>query len=315
MFKQSMRNLLLAFLSFSSPTEAFNQKVVQANGLDFWTESFGNPQDPPILLIMGHARQGLMWHQAFCEKLASQGYFVIRYDHRDTGLSSSIDYKKKPYSFMDMGKDAIAILDSYQVPKAHIVAYSMGCPITVLIGSHYPQRVSTMTLISGSIDFRPCLDALDGKANKHKLSPSGPEYVKWVRSFATNMPENQKDLVDRIVQGDMVLNGSGIHFDEALHRQLAMQSVLRSKTTAGSMNHRSATEASFPLYRDAAQKVKTPTLIIQGDHDTIFPVDHGEYMKSQIPNSQLVIIPKMGHSLNEAFYEEVIDQIMKVTGK
>lgn len=315
MFKRSIRFLLLGFLSSFSPAEALTQKVVQANGLDFWTESFGNPKDPTILLIMGYARPGLMWPQAFCEQLSSRGYFVIRYDSRDTGLSSPIDYKKHPYSFIDMSKDAISILDSYKISKAHIVAYSQGCPITLITGAYYPERVSSMTLISGSLDFRPCLDAIDGKAHKHQLSPCSPVYVSWANSFATNKPNNQQELVERIVQGESILNGTSVPFDEALYHQLALQNVVSTKSANGSINHRKATDASFPLYHQAAAQVRAPTLIIQGTHDVVFPVDHGAYMKSKIPNAELIVIQNMGHILNAAFYKGVIDHIVNLTQK
>ena len=133
--KGKIFTFLLGFLCLSSFLQAFEQKVVQTNGLEFWTESFGKKENPALLLIMGSGSQGIQWPQKFCEQLANKGYFVIRYDHRDVGLSSTIDYQKTPYTLLDMGKDAISILDSYGIKKAHIVGFSMGGPIALLIGS------------------------------------------------------------------------------------------------------------------------------------------------------------------------------------
>lgn len=315
MFRKIIKFLLLCFLLTSHNIHAFNQKVVQVNGLQFWTENFGNPNDPAILLMMGYARPGLMWDQVFCEQLANRGFFVIRYDSRDTGLSSTIDYKKHPYNFLDMSKDAIAILDDYNISAAHFVAYSQGCPITLIAGAHFPKRVTSMTLISGSLDFRPCMDAIDGKQYSHKLSPSAPSYVNWVRSFTKNPPKDQKELVARLVQGEAILSGTGISFDENLHQQLALQTVVREKNNNAAINHRKATEASLDLYQQAASKVQAPTLIIQGTHDSVFPVDHGEDIKKAIPNSQLVIMQNMGHALNSAFYNDIIDHIVNLVKK
>lgn len=86
--------MLGLFLLLSQSLHALEPKVVFANGLEFWTESFGNKKDPAVLLIMGTGGQGLLWPQKFCEKLADQGFYVIRYDNRDTGVSSTIDFKQ-----------------------------------------------------------------------------------------------------------------------------------------------------------------------------------------------------------------------------
>src|SRR6187401_121002 len=109
---------LLCFFMFSLVFQtvfAFEQKVIKANGLYFWTENFGRPKDPALILIMGSGGQGLLWPQKFCEELANKGYYVIRYDNRDTGLSSAIDYQKTPYTLVDMAKDVTLILDGYGI--------------------------------------------------------------------------------------------------------------------------------------------------------------------------------------------------------
>src|SRR3990167_10332674 len=99
---------------------------IDANGLELWAESFGNSENSPIILIMGAGGQDILWPTEFCQALAGQGYFVIRYDHRDTGFSSSIDFDAHPYTLLEMAADVVHILDHYQLQHAHMVGVSMG---------------------------------------------------------------------------------------------------------------------------------------------------------------------------------------------
>ena len=96
-----------------------------------------------------------MWPTEFCEKLADTGFYVIRYDHRDTGFSAYCDFEKNPYTLLDMAKDGAGLLDSIGVQKAHVVGLSMGGPITELIAVNFPEKVLSITLMATSPDFRP----------------------------------------------------------------------------------------------------------------------------------------------------------------
>src|SRR6516164_8086208 len=95
--------------------------MIETNGIDIWTEDFGNGADPTILLIMGAAGQGIMWPDELCQALVESGRHVIRYDNRDTGQSTSFDFSAKPYTMSDMAGDAIGVLDAYSVLAAHVV--------------------------------------------------------------------------------------------------------------------------------------------------------------------------------------------------
>ncbi len=138
----------------------YQPTVVQTNGLELWTESFGDNKHPTILLIMGSGSQGVLWPQSFCEQLALQGYYAIRYDHRDTGLSSSIHYQDHPYTLLDLAKDALGILDYYQIEQAHLVGASMGGSVSMLLAAHYPERVASLALLMSTMDLRPAFRVL-----------------------------------------------------------------------------------------------------------------------------------------------------------
>src|SRR3954451_12875306 len=102
------------------------ERMVEANGVELCTESFGDPADPPILLIMGIGASMLWWEEDFCRLLADGGRFVIRYDHRDTGRSATYECGRPGYSGADLAADAVRVLDAYEIPVAYLVGVSAG---------------------------------------------------------------------------------------------------------------------------------------------------------------------------------------------
>lgn len=123
--------------------------------ISLWYETFGEKKNPPLLLIAGGLCQGILWPDEFCEALAKKGLYVIRYDHRDSGLSTCVDFTKAPYSLYDMAEDATQLLDYLKIEKAHACGISMGGVIAELMSAHFPERISTIALFSTSCDLRP----------------------------------------------------------------------------------------------------------------------------------------------------------------
>lgn len=291
------------------PFQPIHQKLIHANKIDLWTESFGKAEDPAILLIMGCGAPGLLWHQRFCQRLADKGLFVIRYDHRDVGLSSMIEYQTSPYSLLDMANDALAILDRYGIQKAHIVGGSMGGVIGMLLAAHFPYRVSTLTLMMTTADGRSTLDALQEKQPRSFLSPPDPAILEWMKSYTLNPPKTLAQKEKKFLEVGHIQNGSAVPFDEKLYRQLAFQSFLKTRNLDGIFKHLKAWEASCEQHIQTISKIKVPTLILHGDQDPIFPLDHSTALQEAIPQAQLVIIPGMGHGLNTHFYDILIEKI------
>ena len=135
----------------------YNGKYVKRDNIDLWTETFGKSEDPAILLISGAMAPARFWTDEFCTYLASQGFFVIRFDHRDTGLSSPVDYAKNPYDLDDLVEDVIAILDAYDLHNAHLIGHSMGGMIAQFCALKYPERCKSITVISGRSLKEPAL--------------------------------------------------------------------------------------------------------------------------------------------------------------
>jgi pimeloyl-ACP methyl ester carboxylesterase len=122
--------------------------MVRSDDLELAAEAFGNPLDAPLLLIMGVGGSMLLWPAAFCEKLASRGFYVFRYDNRDTGRSTFWPPGAPDYGVDELADDAISILDAFGVPRAHIVGLSMGGIVGQIAALAHPNRMLSLTLIS-----------------------------------------------------------------------------------------------------------------------------------------------------------------------
>src|SRR5919108_4989276 len=127
-----------------------SERTVRADGIELATQTFGDASDQPVLLIMGAMASMLWWPEEFCRRLSGSGRYVIRYDNRDTGLSTTYEPGKPGYTSADMIDDAVRLLDGYGLPAAHIVGMSMGGAIAQSVALEYPERVLSLTAISTS---------------------------------------------------------------------------------------------------------------------------------------------------------------------
>jgi pimeloyl-ACP methyl ester carboxylesterase len=115
--------------------------MIEANRVELCTEPFGDPADPPILLIMGIGGSMLWWEKGFCQMLAGGGRFVIRYDHRDTGRSVTYEPGHPGYTGADLVADAAGVLDAYGLPAAHVVGVSAGGGFAQLLALDFADRI------------------------------------------------------------------------------------------------------------------------------------------------------------------------------
>lgn len=301
-------------MAITLPLLSGEGKMAKANGIDIWYETFGKKDDPALLLIMGGFCQGIMWPTEFCEKLAREGFYVIRYDHRDTGLSTCFDFKKQPYNLLDMAKDGIGLLDALRIEKADLVGLSMGGPIAELMSVHFPSRVSTITLMATSCDFYPMSMAYDEvPTSTNSLSRPKEIYLQWMLKFLKAPPQTTEEALEMRVDCWRILNGTVIPFEEQYYRELHREFLSRIKHPESMTNHLDAIKNSFDLVRTIPRQVKVPTLIMHGSEDTIFPPDHGQALAKEIQGSTFIPVHGFGHVPNGYFYDMFIANIKKLT--
>lgn len=307
------RSFFLKCISFFCALPLFASaegQIAKANEIDIWYETFGQKEDPAILLIMGGLCQGILWPIEFCEQLANEGYYVIRYDHRDAGFSTCFDFQKNPYDLMDMAKDGIGLLDSLGIEKANLVGLSMGGPIAELMSVHFPERVSTITLMATSTDFRSGIYAFDKlPIEEGWLSPPLPIYLNWMHKFLNQPAQNQEEALEQRLEAWQILNGFVVPFETERYREIHAEFLSRMKHPESLTNHIEAIKKSYDLVSSVASQVRVPTVIFHGTSDPIYPPDHGIALSKAIRGCKYIVVEGFGHVPNKAFYDLFVSEI------
>jgi pimeloyl-ACP methyl ester carboxylesterase len=277
------------------------EKMIATNGVEICTESFGDPADPAILLIMGAMASMLWWDEELCRKLAARKRYVIRYDNRDTGRSTSYEPGPVQYSINEMVDDAIGVLDAYGIDRAHIVGMSLGGMIAQILAVKEPARVLTITMIASSLfgPERPDLPPIDAKVLAHHAAGAD---IDW---------SDETSVVDFMVGGWQLLAGSAHPFDEGRARQLATQEFRRATNLLSMMNH--ATLGGGEEWYDKIPQIDLPALVIHGTEDPVLPYEHALALATEIDGAALLTLKGTGHELPRNDWETIIDAIVRHT--
>lgn len=277
-----------------------SERIIAGDGIELCTESFGQAEDPTVLLIMGATASMIWWEEAFCCKLAEAGRFVIRYDNRDVGRSTSYPPGSPDYTFKDMADDAIRVLDAYGIEKAHVAGMSMGGMLTQMIALRHAQRVRSITLIATS-NFAP------------DLPPMEERIVKFFENAGTVDWSSEQAVIAFTVERARLLVGSKHEFACQQITRLATAEVRRANNIASMNNH--ALISGGEEYLTRTGEIAAPALIIHGTEDPIIPYPHGTALARLIPGAELVTLQGTGHELAHADWEAIIAAIVKHTAR
>jgi pimeloyl-ACP methyl ester carboxylesterase len=286
------------------------EKTAKVGDIEIVYDTFGNPSNPPMLLVMGLGAQMIRWDEAFCKALAAQGRWVIRFDNRDVGLSSKFDDAgvpnvmaliggqtvDVPYTLREMASDAVGLLDELGVKEADVVGVSMGGMIAQTMAIHYPDRVRTLTSIMSSTG-NPDLPQPTDEAMAALLAPPASSRDEYIKNS---------------LMSAKVLHGPHYPLDEDYVRSYSEISYDRCYNPSGFTRQLSAVIASGSR-KDALGSVKIPTLVIHGDADPLVPVEGGKDTAKSIPDADLFIIDGMGHSFPTEVVPQILQAILKHT--
>jgi pimeloyl-ACP methyl ester carboxylesterase len=278
----------------------------QANGIELEYETFGDPSDPAMLLVMGLGIQLLGWDEAFCKALVERGFFVIRYDNRDVGLSTKIEDAPVPdmlglmagdgssaaYRVEDMADDAAGLLDHLGIEAAHVVGVSMGGMIAQALAINHPERVLSMTSIM-STTGDPEVGQADQSALPALISPAPADRDAFI--------EHQLGLF-------RLIGSPGFPMDEDRIRALIAASYDRMHYPIGFLRQLAGIVAS-PDRTQALASVRAPTLVIHGEDDPLIRISGGEATAKAVPGAKLVRIAGMGHDLPPQVWPQIIGEI------
>jgi pimeloyl-ACP methyl ester carboxylesterase len=239
----------------------------------------------------------------FCERLASGPRFVIRYDHRDTGRSVTYPPGAPQYTLRDLAADAVGLLNGFGLATAHLVGMSMGGSIAQLVALDHPDRVASLTLIATS-SVSPLQPDPDLPGMSEEL---------LARFAARPMPDwsDRAAVIEFLVDSQRLLSGSR-PFDEAAARAALGRVVDRSTAIASSMTNHNVMEGG-DRWRDRLGGITTPTLVIHGSEDPVFPQGHGLALAREIPGAQLLLLERTGHELPRTVWDLVIPPLLRHT--
>lgn len=279
-------------------------------------DTFGDLSHRPLLLVMGLGAQMIAWDEGFCEALAEQGHYVIRFDNRDCGLSTKFDAAGTPdmqslvaslaagetpaipYTLDDMADDAVALLDHLNLPSAHICGASMGGMIVQTVALRHPERVRSLTSIYSSTGDR-------------SLPQATPEAMA---ALTSPVPPDLEGFLERSLYVSKTIGSPGFPFDEAQQRTKATRSFERGLCPEGTSRQMVAIIAHGDR-TPGLRALTIPTLVIHGTADPLIPLPCGEATAAAIPGAELLVIEGMGHDLPRDAWPQMVSAISGLTAQ
>jgi pimeloyl-ACP methyl ester carboxylesterase len=290
-----------------------NEKIAVNVGtakIDIAYEQIGDYDAPPVLLVQGLGAQLIAWPDGFCTAIAEHGLRVIRFDNRDTGRSSHITHAPAPdlpavllgdlssvsYTLSDMAADTIGLLDALDISSAHLVGISMGGAIAQTVAIEYPDRVRSLTsMMSTTGDM--------------KVGQATPETMKTL--FSEPPAVTRKDVIDRQVKAFSVIGSPGFETDPGEVVARAARAYDRGYDPTGIARQAVASLASGDR-TELLHNLDLPVLVIHGLNDVMVDVGGGRATAAAIPNSKLVLVKGLGHSLPRELWSEFAELIADI---
>ncbi|AZA82281.1 alpha/beta hydrolase [Chryseobacterium lactis] len=294
-------------------------EIVRIGEVDLAYEIFGMKTNNDIILISGLGSQMIRWENSFCSLLVGKGFRVIRFDNRDAGSSvfnsqkeinskqnieeqfSTLHENEIPYSLTDMVYDVIGLLDHLKIDKVHIAGRSMGGIIGQLMASFYPARVRTLTIIM-STSLHPA------------LPPPDPEIMQIMMQPGTDPVVDKEQYIKEKIDFTEKISGTLYKPDHNRERTLIEEELQRLKTKNGIIRQLMAI-GSWKYNPEILKEIKVPTLVIHGTDDLIFHPDCGKDIAASIPDSELILIEGMGHSIPTELYGLICKSIIDLAQK
>jgi pimeloyl-ACP methyl ester carboxylesterase len=284
------------------------EQIAKSNGIEIAYETFGEPDRPTLLLIMGLGMQMVAWDPEFCGMLADRGFHVVRFDNRDVGHSTKIEGGPKPnplaamvgftgsasYRLDDMADDTAGLLDHLGADAAHVVGASLGGMVAQTLAIRHPGRVASLcSVMSTTGNRRVGMPRLRAFMTLLKRSPKEREaYVEWVVGVVR------------------IIGSPGFPFDEERIRRRAGEAFDRSRYPIGIARQLVAVSASGDRTGEL-RKLRVPTVVIHGTDDPLIPIRAGRATARAIPDSKLVEVPGMGHDLPPQAWERIVNEIAR----
>ena len=293
-----------------SPYAHFMQetKVDLGNGIQLHVEAGGDPEHPAVLLVMGLGAQMLFWPDFFCKSLIDQGYYVIRFDNRDIGLSSKIRHKGQrlntfklmgrfavglqnqgsAYTLFDMADDVALLIERLGLKNPHIIGASMGGMIAQILAAKYADKIGKLGLLFTS--------------NNQPLLP--PPFPKQLSSLIGKPDSRDEEgIVSHSLKVFNIIGSPG-YINQVDALQTARKLYQRSYYPAGVLQQFLAILCTGSLLQ-LDKQIQHPTLVVHGSRDRLLPPSHGKAVAKAIPAAKFELIHGMGHDIPPHFIPQL----------
>jgi pimeloyl-ACP methyl ester carboxylesterase len=274
-------------------------------GVTLCYETFGDPDDTPILLIMGLATQMIAWHEDFCAELAERGFYVVRFDNRDIGRSTHFDFRPptvgqmlrrsfrpEQYTLSDMATDTAGLLRELDIAPAHVVGVSMGGMIGQVLAAEHPEVIRSLTSMMSTTGSR------------WRGQPAFSVY----RYLVQPPPRDREGYIERSAQVFGLVGSTGFDRDEAYIRERAGRAFDRGYDIRAGGRQLGAIVASGDR-TETLRRITAPTLVIHGSVDKMIRPSGGRATARAIPGARLKLIEGLGHDLPRGVWPQIIDGI------
>ncbi|MFX1573363.1 MAG: alpha/beta fold hydrolase [Promethearchaeota archaeon] len=287
----------------------------KVNDIEIEYETIGDPNSKPLLLIAGLGGQLLAWSDEICENLAENGFFVIRFDNRDVGLSTKFEeagipdmmevaaaynrgeVPKLPYTLEDMADDAIGVLNILNIKKSHICGASMGGIIAQILAYKHPSRVLSLTVIIST-------------TGNPALPRAKPEIMA---QFFAPVPSEREAYIKEMVKRDNLIYGN-FKYDEVQGREYRTKEYDRSYYPEGIARQMAATAVPGNI-QPYISAIRAPTLVIHGKEDPFNSIEAGKEIASTIPGAELLLLDGMGHSFPRELIPRIVNALVMNSNK
>ncbi len=265
-------------------------------------ETFGDPGDPALLLVNGLGSQCIAYRSEWCERFAAEGFFTIRFDNRDVGLSTHLSHVPPdvpgvaaalaagrtpdvPYLLADMARDAVAVLDALGIDRAHVMGLSMGGMIVQQLALDHPHRLRSITSVMSSTGD-PDVGQASAEARALLFGPPAAD---------------REGAIARAIQG-LHTWGSPEHQDDERTAAIVAEAYDRGFDPAGQARQLMAIMAS-PSRTEALRQVRVPALVLHGDQDRLVDMSGGRRTAEAIPGARFEVLEGMGHDYPVAYWD------------
>jgi pimeloyl-ACP methyl ester carboxylesterase len=274
-------------------------------GITLCYETYGDPADPPVVLVMGLATQMIAWHEDFCEQLADRGFYVVRFDNRDIGRSTHLDFRPptmgqmlrrrvgpEQYSLSDMAEDTAGLIRELEISPAHVVGASMGGMIGQVLAAEHPEVVRSLTSIMSTTGSRW----------------HGQPALSVYRYLLRPPPRDREGYIERAAEVFGLVGSTGFARDDAYIRERAGRSYDRGYDVRAGGRQLGAIVASSDR-TEQLRTIRAPTLVIHGTVDKMIKPSGGRATAKAIPEARLLEIEGMGHDLPRGVWPLILDAV------